>query len=235
MHFIRFISNLFTSRTLNQRDVNKIEPHSDQSKNFYTHLRCNPAGLYFDNGHVFVPWTGIERIETFKTDLLTTDCILLEITHGHQKIVLSEESEGWSEFIDAVNIYLPTIKKNWYEEVMLPPFETNLMTIYNREDRIMPERNNCYAELILPSTEVVIVKFQHEGWSVNKCSFTDFEMRNNWSELILAKTDNDLLLHGAVAYHQDNISIIKNILDSFDCGYNIEFYQDEILTAQFKK
>lgn len=235
MYFIRLISNLFKRGMLKQNDIETLGGRNNQSKKSYTHLTSDPTGVYLDDHLVFIPWTDIERIVAFKTDLLTTDCILLEITHGHQKIVLSEESEGWPEFIDAVNIYLPTIKKNWYEEVMLPPFETNLMTIYNREDRIMPERNNCYAELILPSTEVVIVKFQHEGWSVNKCSFTDFEMRNNWSELILAKTDNDLLLHGAVAYHQDNISIIKNILDSFDCGYNIEFYQDEILTAQFKK
>lgn len=235
MRFLRFISNLFKHRTERQKGMNTIEASNDQSKKLYTHLSCTPGGVYFYNGHVFVPWTCIERIETFKTDLLTTDCILLEITHGHQKIVLSEESEGWAEFIDAVNIYLPTIKKDWYEKLVLPPFETNLVTIYNREDRIMPENNNCYAELMLPSTEIVIVKFQQEGWSVKKCSFTDFEMRNNWSELTLAKTDNELLLHGAVAFHQDNINIIKNILDSFDCGYNLEFYQEHVLAVQFKK
>lgn len=235
MHFIRFISNLFKSGTLKQKDVKTVKSHNTQPKKSYTHLTFNPAGVYFDNNLVFIPWTAIERIVAFKADLLTTDCILLEVTYGCQKIIFSEEADGWLEFIDAITIFLPATKKDWHEKVMLPAFKTNSMTIYEREDRAMPERNNFYSELFLQSTEAVIIKFQNEDWSVNKCSFTDFEMTNNWSELVLAKTDNNLLLHGAVAYHQDNINMIKNILDSFNCGYNIEFYQDDILTVQFKK
>jgi hypothetical protein len=235
MRFLNFISSFFTKKFSKQKASAFGE--ESKTKDHPLQLTCNPNGLHLHiNGHEsFIHWTTIERIEAYKLDLLTTDCICTRIIYSNKQIQITEETPDWQEFVEGISMYLPSVKNKWHETISHPPFDCSLQTIYEREDRIMPESNNCYAELFCQTSNPIITIFQQEGRSANKCSFTDFEIVNNWSELILSESGDDLLLHGAIAYHQHNINILKRVFDSCHCGYNIELYKDGILTLQFKK
>lgn len=225
MSFFYFISGLLNPKSRSSAIVKPVI------------LFCNSSGIHLQHNEdkTFVNWTEIERIEAYKLDLVTTDCICTRITYSDKQLVLTEGMQGWQEFTEASNKFLTGVKDSWYGKVMTPPFESNLMTIYERGDRIMPAGNNFYAELFNKKSGTITPVFQTNGWIVRKISFTDFEFINNWSELILSENDGDLLLHGAIAYHPENINAIKLIFDSFECSYNMEFYEDQKLIQQFKK
>jgi hypothetical protein len=37
---------------------------------------------------------------------------------------------------------------------------------------------------------------------------------------------NDLLIHGPVAYHPDNIKALEDVFRKLNCNYQFEFYDD---------
>jgi len=80
-----------------------------------------------------VGWTDISRIQTYKLDLLTTDCICLLFGVGstdEQPVQISEEWKGFSELLVGLPRAFPSIPANWYAEVMTPAFGTNLTVLY---------------------------------------------------------------------------------------------------------
>ena len=87
------------------------------------------------NGHVIdqVAWATVSRIETYKLDLLTTDCIcmLFTVGDGEKSVEVSEECGGFDEMRKALEAEFPDIPGDWYGEVMQPPFETNHMILFD--------------------------------------------------------------------------------------------------------
>jgi len=73
-----------------------------------------------------VRWSDVARIETYKVDLLTTDCIclLFEFRSGAKAIQVSEEWPGFAELFGPLSKAFPAIQENWYLEVMTPAFES---------------------------------------------------------------------------------------------------------------
>lgn len=58
------------------------------------------------------------------------DICLAFTSDGELWIEVTEHSEGFTDLCSAMSERFPTIPKNWFGEVMLPAFETNLRTLY---------------------------------------------------------------------------------------------------------
>jgi len=58
----------------------------------------------------------------------------LELTK-ERKFELNEEMNGWDSLVEALPRYLPGFKKSeeWFSDVAFPAFETNLTTLYTKE------------------------------------------------------------------------------------------------------
>ena len=79
-----------------------------------------------------VRWVDVARIQTYKLDLLTTDCIclLFEFRDGSPPVQISEEWTGFSDLFEPLAAALPSIPAGWYVEVMSPAFETRRRVLY---------------------------------------------------------------------------------------------------------
>jgi len=79
-----------------------------------------------------VRWSDVSRIQTYKMDLLTTDCIclLFEFRDGKPPVQISEEWIGFAELFDPLSTAFPSIPADWYMEVMTPAFETKQRVLY---------------------------------------------------------------------------------------------------------
>ena len=64
------------------------------------------------------------------------------------------------------------------------------------------------------------------GWRIRKPSLKDYEFQNSWTELVLEEDKEGLRLHGLVAYHSNNVKLIKQIFDSLHCTYKLEYYDE---------
>jgi hypothetical protein len=83
-----------------------------------------------------VRWSDVARIETFKLDLLTTDCIclLFEFSGARASLQVSEEWSGFADLFGPLSNAFPSIPPDWYVEVMKPAFETNRRTLYDASE-----------------------------------------------------------------------------------------------------
>lgn len=215
---------------------------SEELKKQNWDIRFNDLGIFnynasgFDidlkDGFYSIKWTDVERIQAYKADLLTTDEVCIDITFNNKTIIVTEETKGWYQFIDKLKLSLPLTNDNWEAVVLDTPFEYNLTTIYERADRKMPLKSNFYSVLKDKTKEDVTYIFQKKGWTIRKSSMTDFELQNSWAELVLASDKDELLLHGLIAYHPDNIKIIRQLFDSFECAYKFEFYDNDQIVEQ---
>jgi hypothetical protein len=76
-------------------------------------------------------WDEIQRIRTYKLDLLTVDCICLLFERAAAPpIQISEEWNGFVALMEEMRLRFPGIPADWYESVMQPPFERNEATLY---------------------------------------------------------------------------------------------------------
>ena len=83
----------------------------------------------------YVRWTEVARIQTYKVDLITTDCIclLFEFIEGKPPIQVSEEWEGFSELFTPLATNFPSMSQNWYLEVMAPAFDRKQKVLYESD------------------------------------------------------------------------------------------------------
>ena len=194
----------------------------------------NTLGFDIDlkDGFHSIKWADIERLEAYKADLLTTDEICIDITFDNKTIIVTEETKGWYQFINKLKFALPLTNDNWEALVLETPFEYNLTTIYERADRKMPLKSNFYSVIKDLTKEDINYTFQKHGWTIRKSSMTDFEIQNSWAELVLQSDNESLLLHGLVAFHPDNVKIIRDLFDSLKCAYKFEFYDNDKIVEQ---
>jgi len=71
-------------------------------------------------------------MQTYKVDLLTTDCIclLFEFRDGRPSVQVSEEWQGFADLFEPLSAAFPSIPANWHMEVMTPAFETKQRVLY---------------------------------------------------------------------------------------------------------
>ena len=62
----------------------------------------------------------------------------------------------------------------------------------------MPEKNNFYASFNNLTKEYIKEIFEKEAWSSRKVSWSDYELLNSWSQLILEGENNSPLLNGVI-------------------------------------
>jgi hypothetical protein len=91
----------------------------------------------------------------------------------------------------------------------------------------MLEASNFYASFNNVSKPKIKSTFELFGWSSRTASWTDFELVNDWAELILDGTDNEPLLHGSVTFNQDNIKVLDEIFSALNGQYVYEFYDNQ--------
>jgi hypothetical protein len=78
-------------------------------------------------------WKEIQQINVFKTDLMTTDRVDMEVIYGGV-LALNEEMAGWYQFVEKTKYVFPSIPKDWDLTIIHPAFETNFRTIYLRDE-----------------------------------------------------------------------------------------------------
>jgi hypothetical protein len=96
---------------------------------------------------IFVAWTDIETIFAFKRDLMTVDELNIEVfLKNNIRIRLTEEIDGWFQFIIKIKEVFPIIDKEFDTKLIFPAFETNLTLVYNSTDKTQSELLNKYYE-----------------------------------------------------------------------------------------
>ena len=87
------------------------------------------------HGEDSVVWSEVLCVTAFKRDLFAVDQICLEFESKKGFFLIHEEMKGWDSLIKRLPDYLPGCKneKEWFEVVMLPPFELNLTTIFDKK------------------------------------------------------------------------------------------------------
>jgi hypothetical protein len=90
----------------------------------------------------------------------------------------------------------------------------------------LPDDTNFYASFYAINKNTIKDVFIKNGWLCRKASWIDYELINDWSELILEGEENKPLLHGPVVLSQTNIQLLDKAFQSLSGGYVYEFYDD---------
>ncbi|RSZ24205.1 hypothetical protein EJO66_32025 [Variovorax beijingensis] len=91
----------------------------------------------------------------------------------------------------------------------------------------LPDGSNFFATLETELLkEQVAALFAAKGWRSRKCSWVDFEVRNDWAELVIDGTF-PILLHGPVANIDQNAEFILQTLRDAGVRYKAESYGDD--------
>jgi len=78
----------------------------------------------------YVAWSAIERIETFKRDLITTDDVCLSFLTATGAHVVDEEMDGWDALCRAMSARF-AIAADWFDVVVQPAFATNHRVLWD--------------------------------------------------------------------------------------------------------
>ncbi|MBX2925459.1 MAG: hypothetical protein KF746_24895 [Chitinophagaceae bacterium] len=229
---LKFILDLFKANTSTSNLL-----HTDEEiKKKNWEIKYNDLGIFnyndlgfvitLDNELYSIQWTDIERLQAYKVGLMTTDEICMDITFNNRWIMITEETPGWYQFIERIKSTLTKINADWEASVLKSPFEYDLTTIYERIDRKMPVKSNFYSVIKDKTKEEVSNIFEEYGWTIRKSSMSNYQFENSWTDLALDNDSDSLLLHGLIAYHPDNVKIIKKLFENLDSSYKFEFYDD---------
>lgn len=232
MTILKKILNIFSTGKKTQiqykpEEVIKINFHQIENKSEKSPLENDGFILKFTNRHEKIKWVDIERLVAYKADLMTVDEIRIDVIYTNRQITITEDTPGWDQFIIKTKSIFPNIKEDWDIKIIQPAFAANLTVLYERVDRKMPEKNNFYASFNNITKIGIKEILEKHGWASRKASWTDFELANSWSELILEGDDNEALLNGMIAFHQNNIAFIDKIFNDLSIQYKYEFYDDQ--------
>lgn len=90
----------------------------------------------------------------------------------------------------------------------------------------IPNQNNLYGTILnVKSKKILADMFAARGWRVRKSTWTDFEVRTNWSELTIENEDHIPLINGVI--DPTMFDDLRQLLNSFGVGYSIELYDNE--------
>lgn len=104
--------------------------------------------LYKENGFdirlkdeaTSVDWNDIDTIFAYKADLMTYDQLVMEVILKNAfSFRITEETEGWYQFIKKIKEVFPAVKQDFEMDLMFPAFATNLMIVYDAKGRSIEE------------------------------------------------------------------------------------------------
>ena len=105
-------------------------PNTGDFGKFQYFEKCFTVNL--KTGKRTIYWEEIERVDAYKRDLGTIDEILLDITLPETTISISEDTEGFSVFVEELKNQFPSIDKEWDWKIAQPPFATNFTVLYSK-------------------------------------------------------------------------------------------------------
>ena len=145
---------------------------------------------------------------------------------------VTEDTKGWYQFIGKLKSALALTNDNWEALLLKSPYEYDLITIYERLDRKMPLKPNFFSKIKGKTKEDINYLFQKNGWTIRKSSMQEYKLHNSWTSLVLESGNEELLLHGHVAYHSSNTKIVRHLFNSMECAYKFEFYDNDQIVEQ---
>ena len=92
---------------------------------------------------------------------------------------------------------------------------------------MVPAYNNFYALFTGVTKTEVKNAFIRNNWGCSKESWFDFELTNDWAELVLHGDESEPLLSGAVVHNETNIEFLDRLFKSLTTKFVYEFYDSE--------
>lgn len=68
--------------------------------------------------------------------------------------------------------------------------------------------------------------FNKKGWFCRKCTWDDYELKNEFSDFVI-EGDDEILMNGIINKYDEGISKIIEVLESNYIQYSIEVYGDD--------
>lgn len=93
-------------------------------------------------------------------------------------------------------------------------------------NNLMREQNNFYASFYNIDKLKIKEAFERKGWVSGRAGWSDFELSNAWSELLLGGDADKPLLCGAVDYHLESLEMLQKIFVELEGKYQFEFYDE---------
>ncbi|MCA9026966.1 MAG: hypothetical protein KDA86_17295 [Planctomycetaceae bacterium] len=91
---------------------------------------------------------------------------------------------------------------------------------------MLPNFNNVYGSLTTRRSKAWIAKrFKKAGWSTRECSWYGYEVECDYAELVI-EGESPILMSGAVADFDTNISSIMAILATNGIGFTIDRFDE---------
>jgi len=78
-------------------------------------------------------WREVEKIKAYKVDLITIDAICIDFETVNSVITINEDCIEWNKLIDEMQLFFKNINKDWIEDIILPPFERNEISLYSKK------------------------------------------------------------------------------------------------------
>ena len=91
----------------------------------------------------------------------------------------------------------------------------------NEESYNIPDETNFYGTLIGTSKLNIATQFHGIGWSVRRCSWTDYEVECEWGELTI-EGKNQTLLNGTI--DEEMFEQLAKILNGMGLKFSLELY-----------
>jgi hypothetical protein len=121
---------------------------SEDLKSFEEKAVENGIFSYTEDGFIIkfkthdrsIKWSDIETIIAYKRDLMTTDQICFDLFYQNSlSSTISEDTEGWSQFVNRMQEAFPQIDKDWWGKIIHPAFKTNMTLLYDKQRRNLEE------------------------------------------------------------------------------------------------
>ena len=91
---------------------------------------------------------------------------------------------------------------------------------------MIPDYNNFYAAFYGVTKADVRNAFVKNNWSCTKESWFDFEITNDWAELVLFGDESEPLISGAVDYNNSNVEAFDRLFNLLAGSFVYEFYDN---------
>ena len=89
---------------------------------------------------------------------------------------------------------------------------------------MQPAFNNFYAAFSYVSKNELKEFLISNGWECRNASWTDYELKNDWSEFLLQGEEQAPLLSGSVTFDTSRTELLNNLFTALGARFQYEFY-----------
>tara|TARA_B110000114_G_C14709570_1_gene244749 strand:- start:15 stop:359 length:345 start_codon:yes stop_codon:yes gene_type:complete len=99
-------------------------------------LTKNGFQVNFDEEITQFKWSEIEKLTGFLFGQITYDDVCLRIESENKTSIISEEFQGWRNFMNELYKQIPELNEEWERIMYNPPFERKETELYNRNKNV---------------------------------------------------------------------------------------------------